>query len=1243
MRKAKPYANDCGASPCENFVHTENNACVTIPATKNLKFIMNIRSFGIALAASALAANSFADGFIRWSDFNQGLARDAKISALALNDDGVAFAADSSGKLFSRNEKENAWKAASDIAGVNSLASRGRVVYAATGDGVWRSENGAAWKKIGSKENGMAAEDAFSVGFCEAAPSLLVAGHRNSIRVSVSRDDGKSWAASDIGAEAPDALVFVLSPEKWVVASKTKQLIRRTEDAGASWQGVDGDTDYFTGDLPIAAAGETLFSAKHHGLVRSADGGKTWRFQMAEHSRIVGAVGSLFFREGDRVRLRGLKDRPLTLQTSLNFGSSWEGANFGLFNALPKERQAVLWIPEADDPYAHKRLASAFGGNASRRTALLALGAAGVVRGEWMWTEKPPIIAGARVAPDTLRESDTKTRIQMTVAASDRRTKITKVAADLGAVGGGELELFDDGKHGDGAAGDKTYGNAFTVAQGVASGEKILGVIAYTDDGRVGSTAVKLNVASSDSKIIIWNGESNASGFPWLSPPAPLNYWKAQTEEAKSGTTAMELRAECSGWVGGGWNWHGWYPSNAGTDVSAYANLVFWAKLEGEHPNSLNVKLNCSSNGGKQTLGLSVFDYMHGEEDLFDGEWHEIVVPMADLLGDGKTGFDTRKAWEFGIDSWAPHSRAFSLYIDDVGFDNRFVRSKKDLVIEAIAREPKAMKNPAKVTAEIDLGAKPVAVSPYIYGAAMGDRELGKQAGLTALRSGGNPVSPHNWRTGFSSKGADWFYQNEGSLTPPERNWLVKFHGANKEKGFETYMTIPAMGRVAKDGSGVAFDTNKYQDQDSWAGQSQPSDPRPNAGSGRRFVRGADGEIARDANGNPRTEQIVADPDDTSIAVSPDEQTAMLSFMIDKMQYGTADKGGIKFVALDNEPALWHATHRGMMTNSLTYDAFWEMTENYASRIKKIDPAVQVAGPTWWGWTAYFISPRDAELCGFGKADWANPPDRAAHGGDPITVWWLKKLAEYKKQNGTDLVDILDFHFYPQTGIYLGGKVNDPATMEQRVQQTRVLWDPDYKEISWMAGDANGAKFGGKLQIIRMFKKWIAEYNPGMTLSIGEYNFGGEKDVSGGVAQAELLGVFAREGVDHAYLWFYPQPNSPIYFAFKMLRNPDGEMTAVGADYLNAKVSAKDDVSVHTYRDAKTKRLSFVLVNKRAAKDARVVLNLSKSVPEQTVEAWEYSGADRLAIGKLPARKVGGKTIEIDLPAMSVVRVDVKE
>jgi len=326
-----------------------------------------------------------------------------------------------------------------------------------------------------------------------------------------------------------------------------------------------------------------------------------------------------------------------------------------------------------------------------------------------------------------------------------------------------------------------------------------------------------------------------------------------------------------------------------------------------------------------------------------------------------------------------------------------------------------------------------------------------------------------------------------------------------------------------------------------------------------------------------------------------------------------------------------------MHPKGCSYDELWERTKTYASLLKKIDPKVQIACGAFFGWTAYFYSGLDSQLVSQGKGTWDAPPDHAAHGSVPITKWLLKKLAEHEKATGQRLVDILDWHFYPQTGIYMAGKRGDPQFMEARVEETRVLWDPTWRDPSWM-----GKETGKVIRLVPLMREWVAECYPGMKTAIGEYNFGGDEDTSGGIAQAEILGIFAREGLDFACYWFAPAPNSPSYFAFKMFRNPDGRHTAFGDRYLPVKVAAPNDVSVHAARDGKTGRLSFVLINKRVGKDARVTLKLSKRVPEQEVVFYEYSGADRFAIGQLPPRKVGGDSLVIPLPAFSVVRFDLK-
>ena len=59
-----------------------------------------------------------------------------------------------------------------------------------------------------------------------------------------------------------------------------------------------------------------------------------------------------------------------------------------------------------------------------------------------------------------------------------------------------------------------------------------------------------------------------------------------------------------------------------------------------------------------------------------------------------------------------------------------------------------------------------------------------------------------------------------------------------------------------------------------------------------------------------------------------------------------------------------------------------------------------------------------------------------------------------------------------------------------------------------------------------------------MDLSLGEYNFGGADNVSGGLAQADLFGIFARERLDLAFFWHTPEGTQTS--AWQLFRNYDG-------------------------------------------------------------------------------------------------------
>lgn len=1210
----------------------------------------------ICIMLAGASAPATAASFVKWSPAGRGLDLGAGAGVTEVSAGGsppVVYVIVDGVGLSVSTDLGDSWRllrgSAPCLAAPYAVAAHpadGKLVYATgrdEGSGLWMSgDAGATWTKCGGRDSGMATDAVEWISIYAEDPDLIVVGHRAGRAVSVSRDGGRSWSASDMGAEVEAQVPFIVSAERWAVASRAQNGVRYTMDGGRTWAASQGNTDYFPGPLPVIHVGDRFFSSSHHGTNKSTDAGATWSYQMERHARVVGTMGPILFRE-DREPIPGEKARLLTITMSDNYANTWEDVTGALIGLVPAALRANVTIQDAVDPYAHVRMVTAWSSLPEQHLAFVGLGKAGLCRGLLMRTKQGPQIVNAAADPISVLAGDSATPVTVRAMVSPYSGRLKRVYADLTTAEKGEVELLDDGAHNDGRPADRLYAGSFTLPDDLREGDKSIGIIAEDDSGRVQSVGLRLNVASGLERTTAWDGDMFAYGYGWCAPAGGFNFTKPQSEEFHSGTVALEFHCDVQGgWTGGGWNWHGWYPADAGTDIRTYRNLSFWAKVQGERVRGFDVQLLCSTYADDKSAGTAkanAADYaLPAGTDLLDGRWHEVVIPLADLYRGDSVKFDAAKAWQLNFNTWSPEPAKFSIFIDEIGFDNRRVRPHSVMVTRPEARTPSPLgPEAADVAAEVDVAAEGTPISPYIYGAAMGDRAVAREMGLTMLRAGGNPVTPFNWKKGFSSKGADWFFQNEGQETTPDRTWLATFHGENRRAGLATYLTIPMMGRVAKDGTSVAFDARRYPDQEMSAGVSQPTDRLPYAGNGRQFVRGPDGEYLRDAQGTPVLRDIEPDPDDTSVEMSPAEQTDMLRFMVQQMGYGTADKGGIGVIALDNEPFLWHATHRGMRLKPCSYDELWERTRTYASVYKQVDPSVKVAAGTFFGWTAYFYSGLDARMVADGKATWEKPPDFAAHGGVPVTKWLLTKLRQHERQTGIRLADILDFHFYPQTGIYMAGTPNDPRVMEARVQETRVMWDPTWKDPSWM-----GAETGKVIQLIRLMKSWVAECNPGMDVALGEYNFGGDSDVSGGVAQAELLGIFGREGLDYAFYWFFPPMNSSPYFAYKMFRNPDGEHTAFGDRYLPSTVGSPEDVSVHAARDSKTGRLTFVLVNKRAAKGARIALRLSKPVPRQPLVIYEYSAADKNSIGGWPEGTAEGDMIRVSLPAMSVLRFDLK-
>lgn len=109
-------------------------------------------------------------------------------------------------------------------------------------------------------------------------------------------------------------------------------------------------------------------------------------------------------------------------------------------------------------------------------------------------TERPIIIDSAASPSSVLPNSGVP--VVLSAQVVDPTANISRVWADLSAAGRSVSDLFDDGAHGDGAAGDGLYGLQFSVAPGAALGVAILSVTAEDNAGFAATADVPLTITT---------------------------------------------------------------------------------------------------------------------------------------------------------------------------------------------------------------------------------------------------------------------------------------------------------------------------------------------------------------------------------------------------------------------------------------------------------------------------------------------------------------------------------------------------------------------------------------------------------------------------------------------------------------------------------------------------------------------------------------------------------------------------
>jgi Glycoside hydrolase family 44 len=489
-------------------------------------------------------------------------------------------------------------------------------------------------------------------------------------------------------------------------------------------------------------------------------------------------------------------------------------------------------------------------------------------------------------------------------------------------------------------------------------------------------------------------------------------------------------------------------------------------------------------------------------------------------------------------------------------------------------------------TIHVDVAANRHPISPLIYGGAFASNGRDPAAGYLLHRWGGNATTRYNWQANASNRASDWYFESirEDGVAPG--GGVDRFIGTARYLESEPMVTIPMMGWVAKyDGKILpSYSVAKY-------GPQLKTDPfLPDAGNG----------IAIDG-----TRITSNDPNDANQPVDGAFQLGFIESMSQK---------GVRYLLLDNEPSLWHETHRDVHPNGATMDEVASKSIDMAARIKSVDPNIFVGGPEEWGWPAYFYSGYDQQ---WGAAhNWSSFPDREAHGGWDYLPWLLDQFRRAEQTHGQRLLDVLTVHFYPQ-----GGETSNDVSREMQLRRnrsTRALWDPNYHDDTWI---------DFKVMLIPRLKQWVATHYPGTSIGITEYDWGAESHINGWTAQADVLGIFGREGLDLAARWSTaPGANNGTNAAMWMYR-PFGDLS------VRADAPSPDDLSAFAALRTQDGKLTVMIVHKALDGPATVNLSLANFRAGSLASARQLTAG---GFGDLADVPVSGSSITLEVPAQSV-------
>ncbi len=554
----------------------------------------------------------------------------------------------------------------------------------------------------------------------------------------------------------------------------------------------------------------------------------------------------------------------------------------------------------------------------------------------------------------------------------------------------------------------------------------------------------------------------------------------------------------------------------------------------------------------------------------------------------------------------------------------------------------------------------PVSISPYIYGINGFGTFVAQKTRWGLIRQGGDGDSAYNWTVDYTNSGADYcYYQGQsknGNLAGQYTASTGDTVPTSLAKGEAFLATIPILDYVAaKWNRNVGW-------SDSGASACPGTDSACTSRSGTTRANVVDsltgdpgfGQTLSFASANPSSPAFVKNAMSkgsafcscatgtptcagcaTAIEMNPVAQDEFVNFL--KVNYGTGEAP--IFFDLDNEPNYWPSTHPELYPNtcssgSVSWDDIITRNANAAKAAKAAWPSAKIFAP---------VVAQDGVIYG---GDYSSPHFVA--GTTEFADYYLQQIIAQSTAAGLSLLDVFDTHYYTAG-----------STDTLCLEAPRLFWDPNATDISATVTNSIDFNFGDhsyfdknwypRQMIPKLQRKIAAAYaGTGFTtpaISFSEYNAGCETKISGGVAQADLLGIFGREGVFAATAWPLQCGSSGcgtnfLIAAYDLYRNYDANGAVVGDKAILATSSESKMTSVYAFASSSNANaVDVVAINKNSSAQS-VTITIANAPALTTASLYRLSGTTAAVApvtGTAPAISCSGGTCTLvySMPAVS--------